>query len=121
MSKRYEGSIGGECGKCGELFGLKASRFDCGSDGLRFPPEDDWDDPEGTPVEFDDIADRPMMQQYCDECDVWTTWEFDTDDYLKTGGDGWPDPVLVYWVADEFWAKAGEEDHFVVIYEEAKS
>jgi hypothetical protein len=110
-------SIGEYCGKCQEPFDMKANRFDCGPRGLMFPAETEWDDP--SPAQFDDIADTPEMQMHCDDCEVWTTWVFDTQEYLETGGEGWPDPIKVYWVSDEFWAKHGEEAHFVMLFESA--
>lgn len=115
----YRGSIGGECAKCGEFFGLKSNRFDLGPDGLVWPDDDD-SSLSGQAVDFDDSAETPELQQYCDSCDVWSVWVFDTEEYLETGGEGWPDPVKVYWVADEFWGKNGEEEHFVVVWPEER-
>lgn len=115
MPKREYPHIGTVCGKCGETYGISATRFDVGPDDLMYPAKTEYDDP--SPVQFEDTADQPELHMYCKPCDVWTVWVFDTEAYVRTGGYEWPDPDRVYWVADEYWAKIGEEDHFNVVYE----
>jgi hypothetical protein len=119
MARGYSGSIGGECGKCGEFYGVESRRFDFGPDGLLFKARDDWEEEEEDRIaSFDDEEDQPELHMFCPDCRVWTVWVFDTQEYADTGGEGWPDPERVYWVSEEYWANNDEEYHRVAIYPE---
>lgn len=116
MRRSYDGSIGGECGKCGEFYGVKSNRMDAGPDNLILKPRDEWDDPSENAVSFDFDADTPELHMHCPDCDVWTVWVFDTDEYVETGGADWSDPTEVYWIDGDRWGDSDNEPHRVALY-----